>query len=65
MKSVPVDFRRRDRRYRDGRVRVVTKTEPMSEPSDIQRKNQREFLVAMAAFVAMVIIAFLLVVYYF
>jgi len=37
----------------------------MSEPSDIQRKNKREFLVAMAAFVAMVIIAFLLVVYYF
>lgn len=37
----------------------------MSERTDVQRKNKREFLVAMVAFVAMVIIAFLLVAYYF
>jgi len=37
----------------------------MSKPEDLHRKNKREFVIAMAAFVAMVIIAFFLVAYYF
>jgi hypothetical protein len=37
----------------------------MSDPAEQHRKNKREFLVAMAAFVALVIIAFILVAYYF
>jgi hypothetical protein len=37
----------------------------MPKPTDLHRKNKREFIIAMAAFVAMVIVAFLLVAYYF
>ena len=37
----------------------------MADPAEEHRKNKREFLIAMAAFVALVIIAFILVAYFF